>query len=221
MADALKRLRVPFVLAAGSSLDIVSDQFLAPLHAFGFRGTFDAFLCNGASRYRCACGDDLGIELIREFSIEQHLGAERFGLLKRLLAEILEDPRFRLPSSVSVIGDRIVDRGSMVNFAPIGRPYGGTLSDAARGNRDAFVAHDLQSGYRAALLAHLRTTLGPVAEGGDLVVTLGGQTSFDIVVPRVRQDVSGQAPPGQRLLGGLLLRRCAVRGRQRTRPSST
>jgi hypothetical protein len=182
MASALCRLAVPFALAAGSDLDIMKDQLLEPLHAFGFRGSFDAFLCAGATRYRCALGDRLEVRIIDDFSLEEHLGREGMAMLLGLLERSLARPEFRLPPHLSVIGDRIIDCKSMVNLAPIGRPRGGNLSEEARRNRDAFVAFDRQSGYRRRFLGHLQAELMPIFGGKGLVVSYGGQTSFDLVV---------------------------------------
>ena len=181
MAEALRDLKVPFALAAGSDLDIVQGQFFEPLARFGYRGGFDAFLCNGATQYRCECDGEARVDLVEEFRFREHLGPAHFPRLMGILQAVLEDPEFRLPSSVPVVGERIVDRSSMVNFAPAGRPRGANLSSQARESREAFVAYDAESGYRGRLLASLKQRFREF-ESIDLVVTLGGQTSFDIVV---------------------------------------
>jgi hypothetical protein len=182
MAAALGRLQVPFVLAAGSNLDIVHDQFFAPLHGFGYRGSFDAFLCNGATHYRCECSEKLQIRVIDDFDIKEYLGPERMRAVLDVLERSLVRPEFQLPANLSVIGERIIDRKSMINLAPIGRPRGGTLADAAQRNRDAFVEFDARSGYRGRYLSHLRAELAAIAAEKNLVVTYGGQTSFDLVI---------------------------------------
>ncbi|HEY3497495.1 MAG TPA: hypothetical protein VGK73_22515 [Polyangiaceae bacterium] len=181
MGEALRTLKVPFALAAGSDLGIVQGQFFEPLAEFGYRGGFDAFLCNGATQYRCECDGAARIDLVEEFRFREHLGPALFSRLMRLLETLLEDPEFRLPSSVPIVGDRIVDRSSMVNFAPGGRPRGANLSAEARESREAFVAFDAKSGYREKLLRTLKQRFREF-ESVDLVVSLGGQTSFDIVV---------------------------------------
>jgi len=182
LAEALKRLNVPFALAAGSDLNIVQDQFFAPLHAMGYRGSFDAFLCNGASRYHCMCGQDLKVEVVDDFSINDHLGPEWARELLAIMERSLENPDFRLPPDLTVIGDRIINRKSMINLAPIGRPRGGNLAEDAQRNRDAFVAFDERTGYRKRYLSYLRKAVAPIAAAKDLVVTYGGQTSFDFVI---------------------------------------
>jgi phosphomannomutase len=182
MASALTRLTVPFALAAGSDLNIVQDQFFTPLFGFGYRGSFDAYLCNGATRYHCDCTSVLKVELVEDFNIGDYLGPEARQRLYEVLETSLARPEFQLPPHLSVIGDRIVDRQSMVNLAPIGRPRGGTLAAQAQKNRDAFVEFDTQSGYRKRYLGYLRNELATIARQKNLVVTYGGQTSFDLVI---------------------------------------
>jgi hydroxymethylpyrimidine pyrophosphatase-like HAD family hydrolase len=180
MADALRCLKVPFVLAAGSDLPLLEHQFFGPLHGFGFRGVFDAFVCNGATRYRCVYEDlQYRLECTDDFILEKELGKEKYARLLAVLRRSLDLDEFRLPSFLELIGDQIVERGSMINVAPIGRPKA-TLSASARANRDAFVPFDQASGYRERLLAHLRREVDRELPGNNIFITLGGQTSFDI-----------------------------------------
>jgi hypothetical protein len=157
------------------------SQFFEPLHAHGYRGEFDAFLCNGASRFRCRSADTLSVTAVDEFSLRAHLGDAAFVNLLAVLDEVLADPGHALPADVDVLGERIIDRGAMINLAPSGR-LKGALSPAARTSRDRFVAFDEQSGYRNRLLPALRRAIDARLPGNDLRLTLGGQTSFDIVV---------------------------------------
>jgi hypothetical protein len=181
MARRLGALARPFALAAGSDRELLMSQFFQPRHAHGFRGRFDAFLCNGALRYRCCCEDELEVTLVEEFSLRSHLGDWAFGALQQLLGELLEDRRFLLPAEVSVVGERIVDRRGMINLAPSGRERG-ALSAAGRKSRDEFVSFDARTGYRTRLLPVIRQALDQVLPGNDLQLSLGGQTSFDLVV---------------------------------------
>ena len=115
----------------------MQGQFFDPLARYGYRGTFDAFLCNGATFYRCECTSEARVDLVREFRFSEHLGQTHFPRLMALLQRVLEEPEFRLPESVPIVGERIIDRGSMVNLAPGGRPHGANLSEAARASREA------------------------------------------------------------------------------------
>lgn len=181
MAERLGQLGPPFALAAGSDLGLLMSQFFEPLHAYGYRGEFDAFICNGASRYRCSSGAELRVTPVDEFSLAEHLGPAGFATLIALLEELWADPRFALPDSVPIAGPRIIDRKAMINVAPSGRQRG-ALSPEARRSRDEFVAFDLRTGYRERVMPLLRALLDERLPGNDLLLTLGGQTSFDLVV---------------------------------------
>ena len=180
MAEALKSLTVPFYLGAGGDLRLVLEQFIEPLYGYGYRGVFDAFLCNGPTRYRIEVGDRISTTLIRGFEMREHLGAAGFADLVRVCEETLDREEFRLPPPMRVIGERIVDRVSMINVAPIGRPLE-RLNTDSHANRDAFRAYDEKTGYRRRFLAHLNDRLAHLAAKG-LFISLGGETSFDIVI---------------------------------------
>ena len=181
MAEVLKALRVPFCLVAGSDLALIRGQLLEPLHGFGYRGEFDAYLCNGSTWYRCRLAEDLQVELVEQFFFDRHLGGERFRRLKDRIERVLDSEDFRLPTELSVIGERLVDRGSMLNVAPIGRPSG-KLSDRAYRNRELFCSFDEATGFRRRLIDRMRAELADLLEGTDLRISLGGQTSLDFNV---------------------------------------
>lgn len=180
MARRLGELDWPFALAAGSDRELLMHQFFEPLHEFGFRGEFDAFLCNGASRYRCRSGDGLSVDVVDHFSLRSDLGDLAFTRVLETLRGCVEDPAFALPDVVPVVGERIIDRGAAINFAPSGRPPG-RLSEAAQESRERFVQFDRDSGYRQRLLPVLRERLKRAAPDAELSLSLGGETSFDIV----------------------------------------
>ncbi len=180
MAERLHRLETPFALAAGSDLPLLMSQFFEPLHEHGYRGSFDAFVCNGASRYRCRSGSRLSLDVVEQFSLRRHLGSS-FEPLWGLLGKLSRSAEFALPADFKIIGSVLVDRQAMVNFAPIGRPDG-SLSDAAMQSRQQFVRFDEETGYRRRLMPALREAVQELIPGNDLLITLGGQTSFDIVV---------------------------------------
>jgi phosphomannomutase len=181
MAELLKALPQPFALAAGSDAPLLHEQFFDPLRGFGYRGTFDAFICNGASRYRCVYGDTLSIEPVDEFSLRDYLGDQGFERLLALFDEALSLPELALPEGFPVVGERVIDRGSMINLAPGGRPKG-ALTALARQSREAFVQHDERTGYRQRALAWLKARIDQALPGKNVNVTYGGQTSFDVTV---------------------------------------
>ena len=181
MVRALVRLRAPLAVAAGSHFALLEPQFFRPAWEAGLRTDFQAFLSNGATHYTCRFSGGYEVTLRSEFDFEARDGAQDYAFLLATLRETLADPDFALPAPLRVIGDTLVDRGSMLNVAPIGRPRGALDADA-RANRDRFHAYDRESGYRLRVLARLRQRLRRLSEEKRLVVLLGGQTSFDLLV---------------------------------------
>jgi phosphomannomutase len=182
MADALKAINVPWHVAAGSNLDLVVPQFLQPLWDFGCRRDFEAFVSNGSAHYRCPFSEKFSIDEVLIFDFEKHVGAENFQRLVNELTSVLNDPNFALPDTVSVIGDQLKNRGSMVNCTPIGRPDKANLDEAALNNRSAFAAFDKATNYRRRVIEHLNQRLADLIREKDLRIMLGGETSFDLVV---------------------------------------
>ncbi len=180
MAAVLTTLPCQFHVAAGSNLALVMEQLVAPLHEFGFRGTFDAFVCNGADRHRCRVDTTVSIECLREFDFARHLGPDDLTVLLRTLQALLAVPEFMLPEHIPIAGPQIINRGSMINLAPIGRPA--RMDEAAFRSRRLFVAFDQATDFRRRMLEQARMALAPLIERRHLRITLGGETSFDIVV---------------------------------------
>ena len=181
MAEVLNSLTAPFFLVAGSDLPLIKDQFIKPLHDFGFRGKIDGFLCNGATRYGITFSDSVSIDTLRDFDIRNYIGEEDFKFMLSVIEATLSMKEFQLPSPMVVLGDQIVFRHSMVNVAPIGRPKGQLAADAYQ-NRDAFVEYDEKTGYRRRMMDHLNNELARLRMEKKLFISLGGQTSFDIVI---------------------------------------
>ncbi len=182
MAEALKGLVVPFHLAAGSDLQLVAEQVMEPLARFGFTGTFDAFVCNGADRYRCVLSaGSIRVHQLFRFELRAHLGEEAYRRLRNELLQVLQQPEFSLEGTgITISGEQVIERGSMINVVPMGRPE--KMSQEAYAQRAQFVDFDRRTGYRLRLLERLRELVSPWRESHGLRVTLGGQTSFDVVV---------------------------------------
>ena len=178
MAEVLKGLCVPFHVAAGSDIGLLQEQFFGPLYKFGFRGRFDAFLTNGAIHYRCDYSEGLSIELVSEFNIRKYLDDSDYWFMVDVLKKTLDLPRFKPLPPLRIMGKRIIDRGAMINFCPIGRLHQES-ADSLR-NRNNFVEFDRRHGYRQEVIAHLKHELSPLINNRQLTITLGGQTSFDI-----------------------------------------
>ncbi len=178
MVQILSHLCVPFHVAAGSHLPLLIQQFFEPLYQFGYRKRFDAFLSNGAIHYRCDFSADMSIKVISSFNIRNHLGESNYRFLIETLEKTQMLPEFQLTPPLKVIGETIVFRDSMVNFAPIGRVQ---QEDAkVQLNRKKFVEFDQSKEYRQRIMEHLNNELSPLIENNGLKITLGGQTSFDI-----------------------------------------
>jgi hydroxymethylpyrimidine pyrophosphatase-like HAD family hydrolase len=178
MVDALKRLGVPFFVAAGSHLSLLEEQFFRPLYDFGFRKQFDAFLSNGAMRYHCDYSRKMSVQLVSEFNLRIHLGESEYDSLIRKLTETMEMEQFQPPSELMVSEGKIVDRVSMINLCPIGRKN--QEDSKAQLNRERFVQFDRATGYRERILEYLNQELSFLINHKQLKITLGGQTSFDI-----------------------------------------
>jgi hydroxymethylpyrimidine pyrophosphatase-like HAD family hydrolase len=182
MADALSNLTVDFFLAAGSDLPLVKDQFFDQLEKFKYTGAIEAFLNNGTAQYRCDYSKGYSINAMRTFDIKKHLGAKDYSRVLLVLKNALKKKEFALPASIKVTGEQIIERGSMVNFAPIGRPGRVQLTKTDLSNRGNFVDFDRAKNYRAGVLKYLETELADLTKVKKLKFMFGGQTSFDIVI---------------------------------------
>jgi len=180
MVEILMRLSVPFHVAAGSHIELVQDQFLTPLYDFGYRGQFEAFLSNGAIHYSCDYSRGISVKIVSEFNLREYLGESDYGLIISTLKRILRLKKFKLGDDLQVMGQRITDRGSMINFCPIGRVM---VEDAeVSNNRANFVNYDRTHGYRKMVVDYLSHELARLVNTRHLSIALGGQTSFDIGV---------------------------------------
>ena len=181
MVEALQGLNVPFHVAAGSDLRLVQPQFLDPLWELGYRGDFEAFLNNGSAHFRCRYSTEPRVDKLSEFNFADHFGEEDHAFLLRTVEEVLDDDNFRFETPLRVIGERLVDRGSMLNVTPIGRPRS-KLGDDAMKNRKCFARFDRETRYRRRMLEVFQARLARIQAEKDLLIMLGGETSFDFVV---------------------------------------
>jgi phosphomannomutase len=182
MADALSKLRVPFFVAAGSDLPLLRGQFFNPLKKFKFRGRIEAFLNNGASQYMFDYSKGFSISVIKKFNLRKHLGERHYAYLKDVLKDILRKKEYRLPESIKIIGEHFIDRGSMINFAPFGRPAHAKLTRVDLLNRENFTEFDESHHYRDAVIKYLEIELSDMIKEKNLKILYGGQTSFDILI---------------------------------------
>ena len=186
MVAVLRRLEVPFHVAAGSHMALLEKQFFEPLFEYGFRGQFDAFISNGAMHYHCDFSNGPQVREIDVFDIHRHLGDQAYEFVLDTLAQTSRLPQFRLPDHLKIFGETIANRISMVNFSPIGRVK--IETPEVRENRKNFVRFDEATHYRRNILRHFDDVFSDLMAGKDLRITLGGQTSFDIGI--LNQDKS-------------------------------
>lgn len=177
MVDILKRC-IPFWVVAGSNLSLLEAQFFTPLYDYGFRGKFEAFICNGTIRYRCDYSHEKLMELVSEFNIREYLGNDSYRFLMDVLNKTLEIEEYKISSPLRIIGEQLKDRVSMINLCPIGRVT--EENEDVQLNRKRFVNFDSENGYRHSVMNYLEKELSQLISEKNLEIILGGQTSFDV-----------------------------------------
>lgn len=180
MTEVLMNLNVPFVVAAGSNMDLIKEQFFLPFFEHGYRGTFDAYISNGTIKYHCEYDTEPKTELVSSFNIREYLGEDDYKEMISAFEEVLAKEEFALPPEITVKGEKITDRTSMINLITFGRVK--TEGPEAQENRKIFVEFDKETGYRSKIVEFLKERLRRLVEEKGLKILLGGQTSFDIVI---------------------------------------
>jgi phosphomannomutase len=173
MIDTLRELsyitEIGFV--TGSNLEYAKEQLWPLLAAAEIRINCHILPCNG-TEYYIPDPDNLGTFLtIYEASMENTIGFEKFQKLMKILIN-LQSEIVDSDYDISFSGHFIQNRNSMINWSPIGR-------NANTGERSQFKAMDKIYGIRNTFYNKLNDRL--LKEGiEDIVVKLGGNTSFDI-----------------------------------------
>ena len=149
-------------IVSGSNYDYMSAQL------DGLTGV-TLLPCNGTKVYTCD-----GIDYSQEFSVDMKLemAHNRYRLLIRTLLALQTELVDSFPA-LPLTGHFISDRGSLVNWCPIGR-------EAGPEQRADFVKLDKLFSIRPKMRDRLLQTLAEVYRINDLSVALGGDTSFDI-----------------------------------------
>lgn len=160
-------------IVSGSGFNYIFEQLQA-LTSADF-GNIDLltnvmlFPCNGTQVYRWASDHFVqvfGVEMKPEIGIHKYRRLVRSCL--QLQCELIDS----LPD-MPVTGHFISDRGSMINWCPIGR-------EAGPQERGKFVELDQEHAIRVKFRRRLRELLHSVYHIENLEIALGGQTSFDI-----------------------------------------
>jgi len=127
--------------------------------------------CNGTKVYRWSYA--AGYVMCESNDMKDHIGEENFRQLVKILlnlqSEFADTEKY---SGIPIIGHFISYRGSMINWCPMGR-------DSDFSYRAEFVAMDCELGIRMHLMKRLKEELENV-NNDDIVIALGGNTSFDI-----------------------------------------
>tara|TARA_B100000029_G_scaffold22766_1_gene22740 strand:- start:1069 stop:1872 length:804 start_codon:yes stop_codon:yes gene_type:complete len=154
----------------GSGLEYIKEQLWPALADPIIRQNCHLLPCNG-TEYVIPYGDEEIIfnAMSKEYMIDS-VGKEDFqklmNVLCKLQAQIVEDN-----NDLPLTGNFIQNRGSMINWCPIGR-------NAQQEERDVFKALDRLYNIRKKYLEKLKDYI-KVAKM-DITVKLGGNTSFDI-----------------------------------------
>tara|TARA_R100001163_G_scaffold8274_1_gene8238 strand:- start:1935 stop:2741 length:807 start_codon:yes stop_codon:yes gene_type:complete len=154
----------------GSGLEYIKEQLWPALADPIIRQNCHLLPCNG-TEYVIPYGDE---EIIFNHMSKEHMidsvGKEDLqnlmSALCKLQAQIVEEN-----SDLPLTGNFVQNRGSMINWCPIGR-------NALQEDRDVFKALDNLYGIRKKYLQKLKDYTS--AAKMDITVKLGGNTSFDI-----------------------------------------
>jgi phosphomannomutase len=154
----------------GSGLEYIKEQLWPALNNKIIRENCHLLPCNG-TEYVVPLGEEtLGMQAIFKASMREFLGDKEFNQLMRTLC-ILQGEIVKEKYDISLTGNFVQNRESMINWCPIGR-------NAKQSTRDHFKAMDKLYGIRKKYLEILKEELKKSEI--DVIVKLGGNTSFDI-----------------------------------------
>lgn len=155
----------------GSNLEYAKEQLWPLLANEEIRINCHILPCNG-TEYYIPDPDNLGSFLtIYQASMESEIGQHKFQKLMKILIN-LQSALVNMEYNISFSGHFIQNRNSMINWCPIGR-------DSNRTQRSEFRAMDKIYNIRHDFLERIKKTLKE-ENMEDIVVKLGGDTSFDI-----------------------------------------
>lgn len=157
----------------GSGMEYIKEQLWPALNDLIIRHNCHLLPCNG-TEYVVPTGEEvLAFQTIHKASMVEELGEKTFyklmGILSVLQADIVKEG-YNIP----LTGNMFQNRTSMINWCPSGR-------SATTQEREHFKALDKLYGIRKKYIA----TLNEQCQKNeiDVVVKLGGDTSFDIYPP--------------------------------------
>ena len=153
----------------GSGLEYIKEQLWPALNDPIIKRNCHLLPCNG-TEYLITSGDqEIIFNEISRAIMEEEIGPESTNKLMKLLCSLQSE--LLSEYDIPLAGNFIQNRGSMVNWCPIGRK-------ADRLKRGVFKDMDKQDFIRGKYMEKL--TIGLEELGIDVTVKLGGDTSFDI-----------------------------------------
>jgi phosphomannomutase len=151
-------------IISGSDLDYIKQQcdVLLDMSPFDIRSAH--FLpCNGTKYYK-------NFKKIWEYSIKEKIGQNKINILMKYI--IAEQVKIINKYNIPLTGNFIQQRGSMINWCPIGR-------NANQVQRKMWTLIDEENNIRLNALKSLTKEIDNL----DVIIKLGGDTSFDIYPP--------------------------------------
>jgi len=180
LRDIIVKHHIQITFITGSDPPLLQDQLVRPLYNSGipFNFSLPLYASNGCNLYTIEpTGSVTPVQL---FSLSDKIGQKAHRALLSILRSKLNKTMDLLgwtSSGLKVIGEQVVDRGSMINLTPIGRTI--DITDEIRSNRKAFAQFDKRTSFRKVLAREL-SRLNFVLPYRNLVFSIGGQTSVDI-----------------------------------------
>ena len=167
LTDLQKHCEIGIV--TGSDIDYVQQQLdlifdMSPIDCYGIH----YLPCNGTKYYKLSGS---GFKPIYENNMRDYLAEDDWRRLMQLLTS-LQSSVTRVHRNIPMTGNFISYRGSMINWCPIGR-------HATHSDREEWAALDKEQNIRNNWLTLARQGLNNICLS-DIVIKLGGDTSFDI-----------------------------------------
>jgi len=155
-------------IVSGSGFEYIWEQ--VGKHIVGFpelASVIDILACNGTKFYRYDW-NPCKYTLVEEHDAKDEWGETTHEFIMRTCIKQLD--RIHEQYHIPLTGHFISDRGSLINFCPIGR-------NASQHEREQFANLDRQFGIRNKLYRKLRKKFGYI---DCIEIALGGSTSIDI-----------------------------------------
>ena len=159
-------------IVTGSDYDYVKEQMDLLIRFSEVRFKTHLLPCNGTKHYLPPEFSDDTYKLFHENNMREYLGSACFRQIVMILSGRQEEACY---SPIPLTGHFINYRGSMINWSPIGR-------NANEEQRKKFQQYDncVEPTFRQRELDKIKHKINLRCQTNDIVVKLGGETSFDI-----------------------------------------